>query len=95
MNSLEKLVYMANQIARNFATMNDVDAVCAVADHIGNFWDPRMRATIFAHFEEGGEDLSPVARRAIEILRDRGKPPPQTRATEFNAVDESGRSDAG
>lgn len=95
MSSLEKLVYMANQIGRNFATMPDVDAACAVADHIGSFWDPRMRATILDYLKADGSGLTPVARHAIEILRDKGQPPPQTRATRFNAVDEAGGSDAG
>lgn len=95
MNSLERLVYMANQIARNFATMPDIDAACAVADHIAKFWDPRMRAMIFAYCDETGEDLLPVTRQALDRLRNEGPPAAQTRATRFNAVDEAGGSDAG
>ncbi|MBC2778574.1 formate dehydrogenase subunit delta [Parasphingopyxis marina] len=95
MNSLEHLVYMANQIARNFATMNDVDASAAVADHIASFWDPRMKQMIFDYLDDDGQELSPVAHSAIVQLQSKGAPPPQTRATEFNAVDEGGRSDAG
>jgi len=87
----DHLVYMANQIARNFATMGDVDAAKATADHIASFWDPRMKAAIFAD----GTGLSPVAEQAVAILRGNAHPPHQTRATEFNAVDEAGGSDAG
>jgi formate dehydrogenase subunit delta len=81
----ERLVYMANQIARNLASMGDVDAARATADHIASFWDPRMKAAVFAD----GAGLSPVAAAAFEQLRARGAPEPQTRATM------SGGSDAG
>ena len=79
------LVYMANQIARNFATMGDVDAALATADHIASFWDPRMKAAVWAD----AEGLSPIAAAAFAELRKRGAPEPQTRATM------SGGSDAG
>jgi len=94
-NSLERLVYMANQIARNFATMGDVDAALATADHVARYWDPRMKAMIFERLEAPDHGLSPIAARGLTGLRDQGAPPPQTRATEFNAVDETGGSDAG
>ena len=88
----ERLIYMANQIARNFEMQAPDHAAAAVADHIAKFWDPRMKAMIFV--EEGGE-LSPIAASAVAMLRDKGAPPPQTPATEFAAVDETGHSDAG
>ena len=85
------LVYMANQIARNFAIMGDADAVTATADHIASFWDPRMKAAIWAD----PQGLSPIAAAAFEQLRTRGAPPPQTRATVFANHDQVGGSDAG
>src|SRR6266704_3608311 len=48
MGTEERLVYMANQIARNFAAMGDDAATAATADHIARFWEPRMRARILA-----------------------------------------------
>lgn len=69
MNSLEKLVYMANQIARNFATQPPEEAVAATADHIIHFWDPRMRAMILDHLDKGGSGLSDAARQAVARLR--------------------------
>lgn len=73
MNSLEKLIYMANQIARNFAVMGEAEAISAVATHIHDFWDPRMKAMIFAHLDSGGEGLDPVAREALtQLARDNG-----------------------
>jgi formate dehydrogenase subunit delta len=76
---------MANQIARNLATLGDAEAAKATADHIASFWDPRMKAAIWAD----AEGLSPIAAAAFAELRQRGAPAHQTRATQ------SGGSDAG
>jgi formate dehydrogenase subunit delta len=67
--SLDKLVYMANQIGKFFASQGSEQAVAGTADHIEKFWDPRMRAAIFAHVDAGGQGLDPSARRAIELLK--------------------------
>lgn len=80
------LIYMANQIAANFATMGDVDAAAATADHIAQFWDPRMKAAVF----KDDTGLTPLAAMAIDILRNNAHPPHQTRATAIE-----GGSDAG
>jgi formate dehydrogenase subunit delta len=66
--SLDKLVYMANQIGKFFVSQGPEQAVAGTADHIKKFWDPRMRASIFAHLEAGGAGLDPIARAAIESL---------------------------
>ncbi len=66
--SLDKLVYMANQIGKFFASQGREQAVAGTADHIQKFWDPRMRAAIFAHLEAGGAGLDPVVRAALESL---------------------------
>ena len=63
MNSAERLVYMANQIATNLAT--DDDPVAAVANHIQLFWDPRMKRLIQENDKAG---LSMVAAEAIGQL---------------------------
>ena len=66
---LEKLVKMANQIGDNFAYLKDTDAAAAkVADHICRFWDPLMRSEITEYMNKNGEDLSDIAKRAIEII---------------------------
>nr|WP_255720225.1 formate dehydrogenase subunit delta [Acuticoccus kalidii] len=67
---------MANQIARSIAAGSEDEAARATADHIAKFWDPRMRQIILDHVAEGGEDMLPAARRAVEILRDQGPPRP-------------------
>ncbi len=68
--SPEKLTYMANQIARFFATHPKEQAVTATRDHIRRFWDPRMRSQILAHLDAGGEGLDPIARAAVAKLKE-------------------------
>ena len=67
--SIGKLVYMANQIGKFFAGQGPEAAVSGTAEHIKKFWDPRMRAAIFAHLDAGATGLDPAARKAIEALR--------------------------
>ncbi len=55
--SPDKLVYMANQIGKFFSTQGSDQAVAGTLAHIKAFWDPRMRATIIAHFRAGGAGL--------------------------------------
>lgn len=95
MSNLERLAYMADQIVRNFEAIGHDASIKATADHIASFWDPRMRAQGFALLDGGGPALSPRAAAALTLLRDKGAPAPQTRATEFNDADESGHADAG
>jgi formate dehydrogenase subunit delta len=68
-NSAEKLVYMANQIGKFFASQGEEVAVSGTAEHIKKFWDPRMRQTILCHLAVGGHGLDPVARHAVERLQ--------------------------
>jgi formate dehydrogenase subunit delta len=91
MRQREHLVHMANQIAANFATMGDVDAAAATADHIATFWDRRMKTMILTD----ASGLSPVAAAAVDLLREGARPQSQTPATEFNGVCDAGHSDAG
>jgi formate dehydrogenase subunit delta len=87
-----KLRRMADQIAMNFAALGHDNAMLATADHINLYWDPRMKAQIFA---DAREDLLPIARDAIAYLATGAHPESQTRATEFNTAQEFGHSDAG
>jgi formate dehydrogenase subunit delta len=66
----EKLVHMANQIGKFFASQGAEQAPAAIADHLRKFWDPRMRAGILAHLEAGAADLDPLVRQAVERLRE-------------------------
>lgn len=91
-STIETLRRMAGDIARNLESMGHDKAVLATADHIHQFWDPRMKEMIFA---DDPANLIPIAREAIAHLQENGHPGSQTRATKFNTVDEGGRSDAG
>ena len=71
--SLDKLVYMANQIGKFFVSQGQDRAVSGTADHISRFWDPRMRAQIYAHLEAGGQGLDPTVRAALERLHEAEK----------------------
>jgi len=62
---IASLHYMANQIARNLAAGGEDAAIAATAQHITDFWDPRMKAAIFASDQAA---LSPIARAAVERL---------------------------
>ncbi|MEG3179066.1 formate dehydrogenase subunit delta [Sphingomonas sp. LT1P40] len=79
MTQQARLVYMANQVARNFAIQGDDIAARATADHIASFWDPRMKHAILAD----GSGLSTVATAAVEILRRDHHPAHVTSATIF------------
>ena len=67
--SSDKLVYMANQIGTFFNHQKDEEAVASIAGHIKSFWDPRMRAQIFAQERAGGSGLAPRVLKAIKSLQ--------------------------
>ena len=79
-STVDRLVYMANQISDFFKSQGHGDEsqparVLGVADHIRAFWDPRMRRLIFEHVENGGEGLKPLSKAAIELLMEWARSP--------------------
>ncbi|SFJ07643.1 formate dehydrogenase subunit delta [Albimonas pacifica] len=62
----DELVTMANQIAAYFRAYPEDEAVEGVADHIRQFWDPRMRDGLRGHLAAGGEGLDGLAKRGAE-----------------------------
>ena len=62
---LERLRYMADQIARNFASQGEQEAIAATAEHIRLYWDPRMKAAILGADRAA---LSPVVAAAVARL---------------------------
>lgn len=62
---VDRLRYMANQIARNFSAQGEEAAIAATAQHIRDFWDPRMKAAILS---ADVVHLDPIARSAIAQL---------------------------
>jgi formate dehydrogenase subunit delta len=65
----DKLVMMANQIARNTAIQGEERAVLATYRQFKLFWEPRMRENLAAHIVAGGgKDLHPIALKAFQSL---------------------------
>ncbi|MGE0766797.1 MAG: formate dehydrogenase subunit delta [Hyphomicrobiaceae bacterium] len=67
--SHDKLVYMANQIAAAFRKRSGEDPVASTAEHISNFWEPRMRAQLFALLDQDPDRFDPTVRAARERIR--------------------------
>ncbi|AEG51305.1 NAD-dependent formate dehydrogenase delta subunit [Sphingobium chlorophenolicum L-1] len=65
MSTEDRLIYMANQIARNLAALGDEEAVAMTADHIHAFWDPAMKRRIAALAVARPQALSPIAAAAV------------------------------
>jgi formate dehydrogenase subunit delta len=65
----DRLVYMANQIAKGFRLKSEDQAVADTLDHIQKFWEPRMRREILAVLAAGGDGLEPIARKAVAQIK--------------------------
>ena len=65
MTGPQHLVAMANQIARNLAAQGEDSAIAQTAQHITDFWDPRMKAAIL---RADRATLSPIAAAALARL---------------------------
>lgn len=61
----DRLIYMANQIARNLAPQGEETAIALTLQHLKDFWDPRMKAAILAGDRSA---LLPIARAAVDQL---------------------------
>jgi len=60
-----RLTYMANQIARNLAPQGEAEAIAATAQHIRDFWDPRMKASLLNGDQSG---LDAIASAAVRLI---------------------------
>jgi formate dehydrogenase subunit delta len=64
-----RLTEMANQIAAFFDAYPEEQAVTATADHLRQFWDPRMRAQLKEAVATGEDlDILPTALSAIRRI---------------------------
>ncbi len=61
----DHLISMADQIARNFAVQGEEKSIAATAQHIRDFWDPRMKAAILAADRSA---FSPIVSAAVDRL---------------------------
>ncbi|SEN99783.1 formate dehydrogenase delta subunit [Gemmobacter aquatilis] len=67
--SHEKLVTMANQIARFMESKPHAEGVSGLAGHINDFWEPRMRRQLFDLIDHGGDGLRPLVMEAASQIR--------------------------
>ena len=67
--SPEKMIMMANQIATFFHSQPGADQAQRVADHLNDFWDPRMRRQLARLVERGGAGLDPLVLDAFPMVR--------------------------
>lgn len=66
--SPDKLVRMANQIAAFHASQRGSTPE-AVASHINDFWEPRMRTALLRHVAAGGGGLRVEVMAAAALIR--------------------------
>ena len=67
--SAEKLIRMANQIATFMESKPHAEGVAGLANHINDFWEPRMRRQLFAILDAGGDGLKPLVLDAAPQIR--------------------------
>lgn len=65
----DKIARMANQIAQFMETRPQEEALAGLASHINDFWEPRMRAQLFALLDQGGPGLRPLVVQAAGLIR--------------------------
>jgi formate dehydrogenase subunit delta len=62
-------VRLVNEVAEQFGHQPLDVAAAAVAVHLRDFWEARMKKALLEQVAKGGEGLDPVALRAAELLR--------------------------
>lgn len=67
--SADKIVRMANDIAKFMESKPHAEGVSLLASHINDFWEPRMRRQLFAFLDAGGADLRPLVMDAKDLIR--------------------------
>jgi formate dehydrogenase subunit delta len=92
MNS-EKLIRMANEIADFFRPYPEQQAVTGIRDHLVAYWTRKMRETVLAHADHGGEGLDPLVVKALRSFKT-GKSPIEKEIAGPEEVGQLG-SDAG
>ena len=69
MSTADRLIYMANQIAKFFHSQPKEKAAEGVAEHINKFWEPRMRAQLFEMTDASTEGFDPLVIQALGDIR--------------------------
>jgi formate dehydrogenase subunit delta len=69
MSETGHLVQMANDIGNFFRAQDDrEEAILGIANHIRNFWTPRMREKVTALLERDGAGFDELPREALRRL---------------------------
>jgi formate dehydrogenase subunit delta len=63
------MVRMANQIATFFKSYGAEEGTKEVANHINNFWEPRMRSHFFDFVAKGNTGFDPMVLAAVPMIR--------------------------
>ncbi|WP_131114563.1 formate dehydrogenase subunit delta [Lichenihabitans psoromatis] len=92
MNSDDKLIRMANQIANYFHSYPDNQAMTGIHDHVVSFWTPKMRLKLGEALD--APSLDPLVRAAFRHPVEAPNPA-EKEAAGPAAVGEIGASDAG
>lgn len=67
--SVEKITHMANQIALFMESKPKAEGLAGFANHINDFWEPRMRRQLFEIVDAGGAGLRPLVLEAAKAVR--------------------------
>ena len=65
----DKIVRMANDIAKFMESKPHAEGVALLASHINDFWEPRMRRQLFAVLDAGGAGLRQLVLDAAGEIR--------------------------
>jgi formate dehydrogenase subunit delta len=65
----DKIVRMANDIAKFMESKPHQEGVALLASHINDFWEPRMRRQLFAVLDAGGAGLRQLVLDAAGEIR--------------------------
>ncbi|MFN3844514.1 MAG: formate dehydrogenase subunit delta [Paracoccaceae bacterium] len=65
----DKLIVMANQIAKFMESKPQAEGAAGLASHINDFWEPRMRRQLFEILDAGGVGLRPLVLEAAAMIR--------------------------
>ncbi len=61
-------IRLANEIAAQFHRQPPDQAAAAIAQHMRQFWDPRMRADLLRRLDTDAAALDPLALAAAHLL---------------------------
>lgn len=65
----DKIVRMANDIAKFMESKPHAEGMTLLASHINDFWEPRMRRQLFTVLDAGGDGLRPLVLDAKGLIR--------------------------